>query len=126
MITRNVSVFVVSAFLEIAGCFAFWVWLRCGGWPLIALAGIGSLVGFAVALTRADGAFGGRAYAAYGGIYLAASLLWLWRIEGQRPMRPTFSELCSPERDNGQLLRGLVHHEFEPTNVAAIDDAGTR
>lgn len=77
--------FVVAAFLEIAGCFAFWVWLRRGGSPLIALAGIGSLVGFAVALTRADGAFAGRAYAAYGGIYIAASLLWLWRIAGQRP-----------------------------------------
>ena len=78
-------VFVVAAFLEIAGCFAFWVWLRRGGSPLIALAGLGSLVGFAVALTRADAAFAGRAYAAYGGIYIAASLVWLWGVEGQRP-----------------------------------------
>ena len=78
-------VFVVAAFLEIAGCFAFWVWLRRGGSPLIALAGLGSLVGFAVALTRADAAFAGRAYAAYGAIYIAASLVWLWGVEGQRP-----------------------------------------
>ena len=82
---RNVGVFIIAAFLEIAGCFAFWAWLRRGGSPLSALAGIGSLVGFAVVLTRADGAFAGRAYAAYGGIYIAASLLWLWRIERQRP-----------------------------------------
>jgi len=36
-------------------------------------------------LTRADTAFAGRAYAAYGGIYIPASLLWLWAVEGQRP-----------------------------------------
>jgi small multidrug resistance family-3 protein len=40
---------------------------------------------FAVALTRVDSAFAGRAYAAYGGIYIAASLVWLWAAEGQRP-----------------------------------------
>jgi small multidrug resistance family-3 protein len=62
---------------EIAGCFAFWMWLRRGVTPFIALLGIASLIGFAVALTRVDSAFAGRAYAAYGGIYIAASLVWL-------------------------------------------------
>jgi small multidrug resistance family-3 protein len=47
--------------------------------------GIVSLIGFALALTRVDSAFAGRAYAAYGGIYIAASLLWLWMVERQRP-----------------------------------------
>jgi small multidrug resistance family-3 protein len=83
--STNVLVFVAAAFLEIAGCFAFWAWLRRGASPFIALVGVGSLVGFAVALTRADSAFAGRAYAAYGGIYIAASLVWLWLAEGQRP-----------------------------------------
>jgi small multidrug resistance family-3 protein len=32
-----------------------------------------------------DAAFAGRAYAAYGGIYIAASLVWLWLVEGQQP-----------------------------------------
>ena len=82
---KNVFVFVVAAFLEIAGCFAFWAWLRNDRSMLLALAGVGSLIGFAVTLTRADTAFAGRAYAAYGGIYIAASLVWLWRVEGQRP-----------------------------------------
>jgi small multidrug resistance family-3 protein len=36
-------------------------------------------------LTRVDSPFAGRAYAAYGGIYIAASLIWLWAAEGQRP-----------------------------------------
>jgi small multidrug resistance family-3 protein len=47
--------------------------------------GVVSLVGFALALTRVDSLFAGRAYAAYGGIYIAASLTWLWIAEQQRP-----------------------------------------
>ena len=81
----NLAAFAVAAFLEIAGCFAFWLWLRRGMGAWVAVAGSASLVGFAVALTRVDALFAGRAYAAYGGIYIAASLLWLWAIEGQRP-----------------------------------------
>lgn len=81
----NLLAFVVAATLEIAGCFTFWLWLREGRSPLLAVAGVVSLIGFAVALTRIDSAFAGRAYAAYGGIYIAASLGWLWVVEGQRP-----------------------------------------
>jgi small multidrug resistance family-3 protein len=44
-----------------------------------------SLSCFAFALTRVDSLFAGRAYAAYGGICIAASLIWLWAIERQRP-----------------------------------------
>ena len=85
--TANVAIFVLAAFFEIAGCFAFWVWLRRGGTPLVALVGVGSLIAFAFALTRVDSAFAGRAYAAYGGIYIVASLAWLWVVEGQAPTR---------------------------------------
>jgi small multidrug resistance family-3 protein len=81
----NIAVFATAAFLEIAGCFAFWAWLRRGASPMVAVVGVVSLIGFAAVLTRADTLFAGRAYAAYGGIYIAASLLWLWGVEGQRP-----------------------------------------
>ena len=40
---------------------------------------------FAILLTRIEAIFAGRTFAAYGGVYIAASLLWLWIIEGQRP-----------------------------------------
>ncbi len=83
--TANLAAFAAAAGLEISGCFAFWTWLRRGASPAGAVLGIFSLIGFAVALTRVDAVFAGRAYAAYGGIYIAASLLWLWLIEGQRP-----------------------------------------
>jgi small multidrug resistance family-3 protein len=45
------------------------------------------LVLFALFLTRVDSPFAGRAYAAYGGVYIAASLIWLWLVEGARPDR---------------------------------------
>lgn len=79
--------FVAAAFFEIAGCFAFWSYFRLGrpAWTLAA--GTIALVLFAVALTRVDSAFAGRAFAAYGGIYVVASLAWLRAVEGVRPDR---------------------------------------
>lgn len=79
--------YAAAALTEIAGCFAFWAWLRMEksiGWLV---PGVASLVVFAwlLALVPADAA--GRAYAAYGGIYIVASLLWLWAVEGQLPDR---------------------------------------
>ncbi|TWB18723.1 small multidrug resistance family-3 protein [Nitrospirillum amazonense] len=79
--------YLLAAVAEIGGCFAFWAWLRLGKSPLWLLPGMASLALFAWALTRVDIAFAGRAYAAYGGIYVATSLLWLWAVEGARPDR---------------------------------------
>ncbi len=83
--TRNLLAFSLAAVLEIAGCFAFWSWLRGRQSAVVAIVGVFALVGFAVTLTRVTSPFAGRAYAAYGGIYIAASLAWLWMVEGQRP-----------------------------------------
>lgn len=83
----SVAFYVVAAFAEIAGCFAFWAWLRHGKSALWTVPGLLSLVLFATALTRVDAVAAGRAYAAYGGVYIAASLFWLWRMEGVRPDR---------------------------------------
>ncbi|CCD87095.1 putative transmembrane protein [Bradyrhizobium sp. ORS 285] len=77
--------FAGAAVLEIAGCFAFWSWLRLGHSPLWLLPGLVSLAGFAALLTVADSPLAGRAYAAYGGIYIAAALVWGWLVEGHRP-----------------------------------------
>ncbi|MCJ2016613.1 MULTISPECIES: YnfA family protein [unclassified Methylobacterium] len=76
-----------AALAEIAGCFAFWSWLRVGRSPLWVLPGVASLVLFAFLLTLVDSPAAGRAFAAYGGVYIAASVLWLWLVEGQRPDR---------------------------------------
>ncbi len=79
--------FVTAAAAEIAGCFAFWAWLRLGKSPLWLLPGVLALVLFAYLLTRVDAPFAGRTYAAYGGIYIVASLAWLWLVEGAAPNR---------------------------------------
>jgi small multidrug resistance family-3 protein len=79
--------YVLAAVAEIAGCFAFWAWLRNGASPWWLAPGLASLALFAWALTRIDAAHAGRAFAAYGGVYILASLLWLWRVEGVRPDR---------------------------------------
>ena len=83
--TTNIGIFGLAAILENVGCFTIWMWMRRGAAAYVAVLGIVSLVGFALALSRVDSAFAGRAYAAYGGIYIAASLLWLWIVERQRP-----------------------------------------
>jgi small multidrug resistance family-3 protein len=80
-------IYAGAALAEIAGCFAFWAWLRLGKpvWWLVP--GVGSLMLFAYLLTLVESDAAGRAYAAYGGIYIAASLVWLWSAEGIRPDR---------------------------------------
>lgn len=80
-------VFVSAAAAEIAGCFAFWAWLKLGKSPLWLAPGVASLVAFAWLLTLVPAEFAGRAFAAYGGVYIAASLVWLWAVEGARPDR---------------------------------------
>ena len=84
---RSLAYFAAAALFEIAGCFSFWAWLRQGRPVWIVVPGIASLVLFAWCLTRVDSAFAGRAYAAYGGIYVAASLVWLRAAEGVDPDR---------------------------------------
>ena len=81
------GIYAAAALAEIAGCFAFWAWLRLDKpiWWLVP--GMASLAAFAWALTWVPTETAGRAYAAYGGIYIAASLGWLWAVEGLRPDR---------------------------------------
>lgn len=82
---QNLLWFVLAAVFEIAGCYAAWMWLRLGrsvGWLV---PGAISLLLFAIILTRVDAAFAGRTYAAYGGVYIVSSLLWLGLVERTSP-----------------------------------------
>jgi small multidrug resistance family-3 protein len=76
-----------AALAEIAGCFAFWAWLRLDKSPLWLIPGMASLALFAWLLTLVDADHAGRTYAAYGGVYIASAILWLWIAEGVRPDR---------------------------------------
>jgi small multidrug resistance family-3 protein len=84
---NTVAIYIAAAIAEIGGCFAFWTWLRLGRSPLWGIVGAVSLVLFGLVLTRSEVAFAGRAYAAYGGVYIAASLLWLYIVERVFPDR---------------------------------------
>jgi len=79
--------YVGAAIAEIPGCFAFWAWLRLDRPVWVIIPGAASLLLFAYLLTLVDSPAAGRAYAAYGGIYIIASLAWLWGVEGLRPDR---------------------------------------
>lgn len=76
-----------AAIAEIAGCFAFWAWWRLEQSPLWLVPGVLSLIAFALLLALVPAAAAGRAYAAYGGVYIGGSLLWMWAVEGVRPDR---------------------------------------
>ncbi len=83
----SVATYVAAAIAEIAGCFAFWAWLRLDRSALWVIPGIACLALFAYLLTRIDSVFAGRTFAAYGGVYIVASLVWMWSVEGARPDR---------------------------------------
>ena len=80
-------IYLLAAGAEIAGCFAFWAVLRLDRSPLWLIPGVASLVLFAWLLTRVEADAAGRAYAGYGGVYIAASLMWLWLVEHRAPDR---------------------------------------
>jgi small multidrug resistance family-3 protein len=81
LILRTLSLFFVTAVAEIVGCYLPYLWLRRGGSVLLVVPAVASLALFAWLLTLHPAA-SGRVYAAYGGVYIAVALLWLWRIDG--------------------------------------------
>ena len=83
----STAFFVAAAFFEIVGCFSFWAWLRNSRPAWLVIPGLVSLALFAWCLTRVDASYAGRAYAAYGGVYIASSLVWLRGVEGVTPDR---------------------------------------
>ena len=84
---RVLPIYVLAALAEIGGCFAVWAWLRGGASAWWLAPGMASLALFAWLLTLSPAEHAGRAYAVYGGVYIAASLGWLWAVEGFRPDR---------------------------------------
>lgn len=80
-------VYILAALAEIVGCYAFWAWLKLDRSALWLVPGMLSLAAFAWLLTLVPAEAAGRAYAAYGGVYIVASLGWLWLVERVAPDR---------------------------------------
>jgi small multidrug resistance family-3 protein len=84
---RIVLVYSAAALAEIDGCFAIFAVLRRGASAYWLAPGLLSLALFAWLLTLVDAPAAGRIFAAYGGVYIAASLAWLWMVERVQPDR---------------------------------------
>lgn len=84
-ILQAVIIYLAAAMAEILGCFSFWMYLRLDRSAVWLLPGMLSLVAFAWLLTLSPADAAGRAFAVYGGVYIASSILWLWVVERQRP-----------------------------------------
>lgn len=80
-------IYPLAALTEIAGCCAFWAWLKLDRSPLWLAPGIMSLALFAWLLTLVPTDAAGRAFAAYGGVYICASLVWMAAVEKTFPDR---------------------------------------
>ena len=83
---KTLLLFVVTALAEIVGCYLPWLWLRQGGSAWLLAPAAASLALFVWLLSLHPSA-SGRVYAAYGGVYVAVALLWLWQVDGVRPTR---------------------------------------
>lgn len=86
LIAKTVLLFLLTAVAEIVGCYLPYLWLRQGGAAWLLLPAAASLALFAWLLTLHPAA-SGRVYAAYGGVYVAVALVWLWGVDGIRPNR---------------------------------------
>ena len=80
-------IYPLAAVAEIAGCFAFWAWLKLDRSPLWLVPGVACLIAFAWLLTLVPAETAGRAFAAYGGVYIVASLVWMALVEKTPPDR---------------------------------------
>ena len=84
---RTAAFYRLAAAAEIGGCAAVWARWRLGRSPLWLVPGVVALAVFAFTLAQVEVPAAGRTFAAYGGVYIAASLTWLWAVEGVRPDR---------------------------------------
>jgi len=81
ILLRTLALFTLTAIAEILGCYLPYVWLRKGGSAGLLIPSGLSLTVFAWLLTLHPAA-AGRVYAAYGGVYIAVALVWLWKVDG--------------------------------------------
>lgn len=86
-VTRSILLFVLAALFEIGGAWLVWQGVReHRGWLWVGAGMIALGVYGLVATMQPDANFG-RILAAYGGVFVAGSLLWAVVMDGFRPDR---------------------------------------
>ena len=81
----KLALFTVTAIAEIGGCYLVFLWMKGTKAPQLLIGAAVALGAFAWLLSLHPTA--GRAYAAYGGVYVACAVLWGWLVEKQVPDR---------------------------------------
>lgn len=84
-IARAVALFLAAGLAEIGGGYLVWRWLREGAPVIVGILGAIALVAYGIIPALQESHDFGRIYAAYGGVFVVASLLWGWGIDGKRP-----------------------------------------
>lgn len=84
LVFKTFGLFILTALAEIIGCYLPYLYLKQQGSVWLLLPAVLSLAAFAWLLTLHPNA-AGRVYAAYGGVYIAVALIWLWVVDGIRP-----------------------------------------
>jgi small multidrug resistance family-3 protein len=86
-VARSIGLFIAAGLAEIGGGYLIWRWLREGAPVVLGVLGAVILALYGVIQTLQSSHDFGRIYAAYGGVFVVASLLWGWGIDGMRPDR---------------------------------------
>lgn len=82
--TKLLGLFAATAIAEIVGCYLPYLWLKQGKSAWLLLPAAASLALFVWLLSLHPHA-AGRVYAAYGGVYVAVAIGWLWAVDSVRP-----------------------------------------
>lgn len=84
VVIKSIFYFILAGFCEIGGGYLIWSWLREGKSIWLAIVGSILLIVYGLVATQQPTNFG-RAYAAYGGIFIMLSILWGWKVDGFAP-----------------------------------------
>lgn len=104
---KTIGLFIITALVEIIGCYLPYMWLHKSIWLLIPAAISLALLAWLLTLHPAAA---GRVYAAYGGVYICVSIFWLWAVDG---IKPTNWDLVGA----GVALTGMVIIMFAPRGI---------
>ncbi len=102
--------FTATAIAEIVGCYLPYLWLKHDKSVWLLLPASFSLAIFVWLLTLHPAA-AGRVYAAYGGVYVAVAVGWLWFVDGVSPSRWDIAGVVV-------MLTGATIIAFQPQNAA--------
>jgi small multidrug resistance family-3 protein len=83
---KTFGLFIVAAFCEVGGAYLIWQWQRTNKPAIFALLGLAALFIYGLIQTIQTFSFG-RAFAAYGGVFIAIAMLWGWTVDGHAPDR---------------------------------------